>query len=175
MTRRGSGGGLICAYPMRNVKSSPAPPRTSKRAEPASSPVRPNNLPAIRACATSSTGSPTSGQTNLSDTPGPCSKPSTPQNAGCRQAPQLQMLSLSYTGEEPTPSNGNPRHRTASRITVYKPYRVYKTHSGASYTDCMHNPNLPPCRLASWATTRVPKASTGCGTSTNACAVGAGR
>lgn len=53
------------------------------------------------------------------------------------------MLPLSYTGEEPTPSNGNPRHRTASPITVYKPYRVYQTHSGASYTDCIHNPNLP--------------------------------
>lgn len=54
------------------------------------------------------------------------------------------MLPPAYTGEEPNPSNGNPRRSAASPITVYKPYRVYKTHSGASYTDCMHNPNLPP-------------------------------
>ncbi|RYQ43817.1 hypothetical protein PG2000B_0805 [Bifidobacterium pseudolongum subsp. globosum] len=53
------------------------------------------------------------------------------------------MLPPSYTDEEPNPSNGNLRRSAASRITVYKPYRVYKTHSGASYTDRMHNPNLP--------------------------------
>lgn len=53
------------------------------------------------------------------------------------------MLPPSYTDEEPNPSNGNPCHGEAIPITVYKPYRVYKTHSGASYTDCMHNPNLP--------------------------------
>lgn len=137
---------MICAYPMRNARSSPVPPRTGIRAEPASSPVRPNSLPAIRASATSSTGLPTSGQTNSSDTPGPCSKPSTPRNARYRQVPRLQMLPPAYTDEEPIPSNGNPRCSAASPITVYKPYRVYKTHSGASYTDCMHNPNLPPCR-----------------------------
>lgn len=34
-------------------------------------------------------------------------------------------------------------------------------------------PPMPP--MAPWATTRVPKASTGCRASTNACAVGAGR
>mgnify|MGYP000016601925 FL=1 len=54
------------------------------------------------------------------------------------------MQPPAYTGEEPNPSNGNPRRSAASPATVYKPYRVYNTHRGASYTDCMHNPNLPP-------------------------------